>query len=121
VVHVPDAREHAALAATRTALPQQRPDQRSARGAGGCHCLPFFALFGVGISAPTALRQSSSFWYSFLTTSGLSFATFFFSPTSSFTLYSSSRPSSKNSINFQSPERTAPAGVVRQRPLPWPR
>lgn len=37
-------------------------------------------------------------------------------PMSSFRLYDSSRPFSKNSISFQSPTRPMPAGVVRHGP-----
>src|SRR5262245_28975525 len=62
-----------------------------------------WALFGVGMGALIVLRQASILSCRAFVFSGISFARFLASPMSSRRLYSSNRPSSKNSINFQSP------------------
>src|SRR5262249_39009610 len=90
--------------------------------------LPFFAsvgaacgLFGVGIGALISLRKATSRLCRSRVLSAIDLARLFFSPISSRRLYSSSRPSSRNSISFQSPTSIRLTGVVRQKPGPAPR
>jgi len=80
----------------------------------------FSGSWGVGIGAPTFCRHSLSSAAKAAVNSGSFSARFCFSLMSFSRLYSSSRPSSKNSSNFQGPLRITPTGVVRQvfRPLP---
>src|SRR5262245_2318265 len=62
-----------------------------------------WGVLGVGMGAFVTFRQASSLLCSSRVLSGIVVARLFFSPTSPARLYSSSRPSSRNSISFQSP------------------
>ena len=77
--------------------------------------------FGAGIGAFTIFRQATSLACSSAAFAGSFAARSVRSDGSARRSYSSFRPSSKNSISFQSPARTDPAGVVRQPLPPAPR
>src|SRR5262245_42012204 len=81
----------------------------------------FLGVLGVGIGAPTDLRHATSFACRSFAFSGFLAARLVCSDRSSRKRYSSCRPPSKNSISFQSPSRTAPAGVDRHESLPPPK
>src|SRR5262249_24100104 len=92
----------------------ESPEEATNQGR-GCGSGYHFVL-GVGIEADTAFRQATSLAYSSAVLSRSFSAKFVFCDSSARRLYSSFLPSSKNSMSFQSPERTAPAGVVRHVP-----
>jgi len=79
------------------------------------------ALFFVGIGAFIDVRHATRRACSARAFSGSSWARLRLSPISSRRLYSSSRPSSRNSISFQSPAWMRLTGVVRHWPGPAPR
>ncbi len=78
-------------------------------------------LLGPGMGAFTDSRHAASRRVNSRALSGSVFARFLVCDGSSRRLYSSTAPSSNDSSSFQSPDRTAPRGVVRHVFFPAPR